>query len=342
VVIGGGTGQPRTIEALRLLHARIDCVVAMADDGGSTGVLRERTGVLPPGDVRKCLRALARDPQSLLARALDMRLPEAENHALGNLMLGAMAQLDGDMLAAIKALEAALGCVGNVWPSTLENVHLRGLTRDGREIVGEHMLGEAPCTLERAWLDTAAPAACEEAVSAILHADLVIIGPGSLYTSLLPNVLVPGIAAAIRATRAVRVFVCPKADTQGETWGLTASEYVEALYHHGLEGAIDVVLLHRVKSQAGVATRSFRRLTQDMIATDALTKLDSRYEFAHRLDPVFMRTVLAGEREQARIEALGPRVLARDYTCPTSPSSHRVEALADTLKAVLECRSQLR
>jgi uncharacterized cofD-like protein len=203
-------------------------------------------------------------------------------------------------------------------------------------------MGEGPCTIDRAWLDVADAEAYAPAVDAILGADMVVIGPGSLYTSLIPNLLVPGIARAIRETSALRVFVCPKADTQGETWGLAASEYVDALARHGLEDAIDVVLLHREHTDAGVGTRSFRRLTQGVIEADEERRNrygSASHAYALRLDPEHMRTVAAGLDEQAKIESYGALVLARDYTDPDSASSHNVRALTDALKGVLSCRS---
>ena len=225
VCVGGGTGQPQVLRALRGRGWDLAAVVAMADDGGSTGAIRRAMDAVPPGDVRNCLIALAADPDSPLARSFQRRLPVAANHPLGNLMLATLADESGSFLEAVATLERMLGCIGHVHPSTTENVTLQGITRDGRRISGEEMIGHGPCTLERVWLEPEAPEACAAAVDAIRSADLLILGPGSLFTSIIPNVLVPGIAQAIRETSATRIFVCPKADTQYESWGLAADEF---------------------------------------------------------------------------------------------------------------------
>jgi len=233
VSLGGGTGQSQVIRALRMLDCEISAVVAMADDGGSTGVIRREMGVVPPGDVRNCLVALAADPMGPVARAFQRRLPVASDHALGNLILATLDEECDSFVDAIEMCERMLGCVGSVLPSTQEFVALRGITCDGRPISGEELIGTSPCTIGRVCLEPERPEACPEAVAAILSADVIVMGPGSLFTSIIPNVLVPGIARALHDTSATRIFVCPKADTQYETWGLTADEYVRALYDHG-------------------------------------------------------------------------------------------------------------
>lgn len=333
VSVGGGTGQPTVLRALRRLGWDISAVVAMADDGGSTGRLRRETGTIPPGDLRKCLVALAGDTEQPLARALSRRLPYAENHALGNLVITALAEETGSFPEAVDTVGRALGCVGRVYPSTLDDVVLRGVTRDGRDLDGQALISHGPCTLSRVWLDPAAPTAYPGAVDAIMAADVVVVGPGSLFTSIIPNILVPGIARALRETLALRVFVCPKADTQGETWGLAADEYVEALLLHGMSGALDAVVVHRAKESSGLMTRTFHALTPAELARPEHVAGPREHGF---------HAVSATDEAISRIEALGPHVFLGDYTDPAVPAGHNVALLAETLREVVACRSRLR
>ncbi|MCI1665115.1 MAG: YvcK family protein [Atopobiaceae bacterium] len=342
VCVGGGTGQPCALRALRTLGYDLTAVVAMADDGGSTGRLRDQTGTIPPGDVRKCLVALADDPEGAAARAFGRRLPEADRHALGNLVISTLSEECGSFPEAVSICERWLGCVGHVLPSTLESVTLAGETRDGRLIEGQAALSHGPCTLSHAWLEPEAPAAYRPAVDAILSADLVVIGPGSLYTSIIPNLLVPDVAQAIRETHALRMFVCPKADTQGETWGLAADEYVDALEAHGLARAIDVVLLHRRHGDGGVVTRAFHALTADAVEADAAhgeTYDGIPLAYTRRLEPRGLRAVEAADHEVARIEDKGIAVRVADFDDGANPFAHDVGILADTISGVMGCRS---
>lgn len=159
VSIGGGTGQPRAIAALRHMGASIDSVVAMADDGGSTGVLRERAGILPPGDVRKCLSALAGDPECAFARAFAHRFPYIDDHALGNLVLTALAEETDSFSQAIRVCEELLRCVGHVHPSTLDPVTMSGVTVAGQQIHGQARISYGGNAMRRVWLDQQDPAA---------------------------------------------------------------------------------------------------------------------------------------------------------------------------------------
>lgn len=341
VSLGGGTGQPQVIQALRMLNYAISAVVAMADDGGSTGVLRREMGIVPPGDIRNCLVALAADPTAPLARSFQRRL---SGHALGNLILAVLNEEAGSFSEAVAICERMLGCVGSVFPSTEEFIELRGITRDGRTIAGEDMIGHGPCTLSRVWLEPSAPQAFPRAVEAILQADLVVMGPGSLFTSILPNVLVPGIAGAIKATHATRVFVCPKADTQYETWGLAADEYVEALFDHGLDGCVDAVLVHREPPEGGVVTRAFCALTaQDLAAGAARRAFEAARRSPHSEDVLkHIHAVRAHDDVLERLRSMVPVVVTRDFSLEGAPTAHDPVKLAQAIQGVSECRSQLR
>ena len=342
--MGGGTGQPQLIRALRMLDCDISAVVAMADDGGSTGEIRRAMGVVPPGDVRNCLVALAADPMGPLARAFQRRLPVAADHAVGNLLLATLDEECGSFLGAIEVCERMLGCVGHVYPSTQQSVSLHGRTRDGRTISGEELIGRAACTLGRVWLEPGRVEACGEAVRAIMEADVVVMGPGSLFTSIIPNLLVPDVLEALRETDATRVFVCPKADTQYESWGLSADEYVEALYEHGAEGCVDAVLVHRRRSEGGVPTRALKALTSEQIVADrALRAFNATRRGAHSEDVLpRVHDVRADDEALRRLGRLVPVVDVRDFDLAGAPTAHNPAVLADAVREVSECRSRHR
>lgn len=336
VSIGGGTGQPRLIAALRLMGARIDSVVAMADDGGSTGLLREQEHVVPPGDVRKCLSALAADPGAPLARAFSHRFPYIDDHALGNLLLVALAKETGSFTEAISACEGLLGCIGHVHPSTLELVSLSGRTRAGATVRGQARISYGGQTFERVWLEPADAVANDAAVRAILDADLVALGPGSLFTSIIPNVLVGGIRDALRATHAVRAFVCPKIDSLGETNGMSAADHVEALARHGLEGALDVVLVHR--AEAPELVYPYRKRAWELASERAAASGEgparddvvTAGEIAAAKEAPF-GPIRATDGDLERIRALAPRVIVRDFTAGGPPAVHDAGRLAAAL-----------
>ena len=346
VSIGGDTGQPNTIRALLALGCRVGAIVSMVDDGGSTGILRQEMGVNPPGDIRKCLVAMAAEPEGPLARAFGHRFGFADNHALGNLLIAGLTAETGSFAEAVAVCNRLLGCRGDVFPSTLDNVVLCGTTRDGMEFRGQATLGTGPCALSRVWLSPHEPEAFGPAVQAILDADVVVLGPGSLFTSVIPNLLVPGILGALRRTRAVRVYVCSMADMQGETWGLTAEEYVDALLAHGMEGCLDAVLLHRpASSDQGIATRSFQALTQEQVRDDAARRARS---LAPNVDgdpdpDWYFRPVQVTDDAVRRLEERVPLVIVRDFGDPELPTWHNLAKLTSVLRGVIEtCPSRRR
>lgn len=342
VSIGGGTGQPRLIAALRLMGAQIDSVVAMADDGGSTGLLREQEHVVPPGDVRKCLSALAADPEAPLARAFAHRFPYIDDHALGNLLLVALAKETNSFVEAIGVCERLLGCIGHVHPSTLEFVSLIGRTRAGETVRGQAQISYGVQTFERVWLEPADAAANEAAVRAILEADLVVLGPGSLFTSVIPNVLVHGIRDALRETAATCVFVCPKIDSLGETSGMSVADHVETLVRHGLEGVIDVALVHRAERPEFVYP--YQKRAWELVSARAAAEL--RDGSAEGAGVISAETIAAAKEapfgpiritaeDLERIRTLVPRVLVRDFTGEGSPAVHDAGRLAAALAEVM-------
>lgn len=304
VVIGGGTGAPASIKSLLSLGIETDVVVAMADDGGSTGELREVADVTAPGDIRKCICAFAANPDDPLTKAFKYRFPSANNHTLGNLMLSALEDASGSFVDAIKICEKLLDCQGHVYPSTLDHIKLQALTSEGEELNGQSEATRSKSTLKEVSLSCSngeKPSAFEPAAKAIRNADLIILGPGSLFTSILPNVLIPGIRDAIAESRASVVFVCGIADVQGETWGMSASDHVDALCRHGLSGLIDYVIINKT-------------------------------DLEHNVDVKF---VSANASELAKVQSMGPVAIVRELVEVQQPTWHSPALLREAFLEVI-------
>ncbi|MBO4365250.1 MAG: YvcK family protein [Eggerthellaceae bacterium] len=331
VVIGGGTGAPVSIRTLLSMGVETSAVVAMADDGGSTGILREEANVTPPGDIRKCLAAFAKDSQDPMTRAFKYRFEFAQNHTLGNLMLSALEYATGSFPVAIKICEEILHAQGNVHPSTLDKITLCGRTKDGRVIEGQARLCHSRTALDEVWLKqppdvTPYPVA----IKAICEADLIVLGPGSLFTSIIPSLLVPGVTDAIHSSKGKTLFVCGLADMQGETWGLSAEEHVEALMAHGMEGLLDFVLVHTTKPLDP------RRTARDFVAEN-IEVLDTSGKSMD--DVARIRSVSIDYEAARRIQKRGPRVIARNLADEVRPTWHDPKALRDAFTEVLRvCR----
>lgn len=334
VVIGGGTGAPMSIRTLLSLGVETSAVVAMADDGGSTGVLREEADVTPPGDIRKCIAAFAKDPSDPLVRAFKYRFAVARDHALGNLMLAALEDACGSFPEAIAVCERLLDAQGHVYPSTLDHVTLSARTRDGRLLDGQAVACHSRTALESVELHGSCGAVkpYAPALDAIRGADLIVLGPGSLFTSVIPNLLVPGVIDAIAQSRGRVLFVCSLADVQGETWGLTAREHVEALCAHGMEGLLDYVLVHssvplRAESPA---TDRFIAVSGSDLEHSSTSDLDD-YELANKTRPVAI-----SYRDMMAIQAKGPIVIARDLADPEHPTWHAPLAMREAFHQVIK------
>ena len=240
VAVGGGHGTAVTLRAARAYAGEITAVVSVADDGGSSGRLRELLDVVAVGDIRKCLVALAA-PSSLLGRSFEHRFEEGElaGHALGNLVLAGLVEAAGhDLVAGIDAAADLLGAVGRVLPATTERVVLKAELDEG-EVAGQVAVAAA-ARIRQVSLVPADASSPAEAVAALLGADQVVIGPGSLFTSILAAVAVPGIAEALRATTAQRVFVCNLRPQVPETEGYDLAQHLAALERHGV--VVDIVL----------------------------------------------------------------------------------------------------
>lgn len=240
VVIGGGTGLSIILRGLKQWTANLTAVVTVADDGGSSGRLRRELGVLPPGDFRNCMVALA-DVEPLMENLFQYRFnhgTELEGHSFGNLFIVAMSEVTGNFERALEESSRVLAVRGRVVPSTLANVTLCAEMEDAPTVLGESKISASGHRITRVYLQPENPPAYPSAVKAIEEADMVVVGPGSLYTSVLPNLLVKGIGDALCATRAMKVYVCNVATQPGETDGYTIRDHLEALLRH-LPGARD-------------------------------------------------------------------------------------------------------
>jgi uncharacterized cofD-like protein len=249
VAIGGGTGLSTLLRGLKHHSGNLTAIVTMADDGGSSGRLRRSLGLPPPGDLRSCLAALSED-EHLLTQLFQYRFVEGEEldgHSFGNLFIAAISGVTGSFDLGIQEAGRVLGIQGRVLPSTLSNVLLVAdktpeLDAQAVRVEGESRIPKFRGQVRRLYLEPSDPPAYPEAVHALLNADLIVIGPGSLYTSIIPNLLVPDIAHAVRASRAFRIYVCNVATQAGETDGYDCEAHSRALEEHAGPGLVDLVV----------------------------------------------------------------------------------------------------
>ncbi|PKM82304.1 MAG: hypothetical protein CVU89_04675 [Firmicutes bacterium HGW-Firmicutes-14] len=246
VVVGGGTGLSVLLRGLKKYTSNITAIVTVADDGGSSGKIRGEFGILPPGDIRNCLVALA-DKESLMEDLFQHRFSNGyglAGHSMGNLLIAAMTQIAGDFSTAVREMSRVLAIRGQVLPATLKHCSLCAELEDGSIIEGESKIPRTGKRIRRVFLK---PGDCEpvsEAYRAIYNADIIILGPGSLYTSVIPNLLVRGMADAITQSPAVAVYVCNIMTQPGETDGYKASDHVRAIHEHAGSGLIDYAVLN--------------------------------------------------------------------------------------------------
>ena len=234
VVIGGGSGLPNLLRGLKHMTSNITAVVTAADDGGSSGRLRSELGLLPPGDIRNCLVALA-DSEDVMQRLMDYRFSSnghLNGHSFGNILIAALAEIGGDFNRGLEIAGELLAIRGHVVPSTTEDVTLAASTMSGQRILGESRVGAAADPLRSLALLPPDAAAHPVAQQAIREADLVIIGPGSLYTSIVPNLLVKGISDAIAESCALKLYVCNVANEPGQTTGYSVTDHFDVIRHY--------------------------------------------------------------------------------------------------------------
>jgi uncharacterized cofD-like protein len=314
VAIGGGTGLSVLLRGLKEMTSNITAVVTVADDGGSSGKLRTEFGLPPMGDIRNCIAALA-DAEPAMTRLLQYRFPESDTaaevhgdggngatapgfagHALGNLLIAALTDITGDFEEAVRQSNRVLAVRGNVVPVAGQPITLHAELADGSTVEGETRIA-ASHGIRRVWISPIDIKPATDAINAIRNADLIVIGPGSLYTSLLPALLVPGIREALAGTGAPRLLVCNVATQVAETEGYTLSMHLGAFSSHGLDGLIDAVL--------------------------ANSNFQARQPANYPAAPVNIDLSLA--------EAAGPQIIARDVVADNNAHHHDSQKLAATI-----------
>ncbi len=252
VVIGGGTGLSSMLRGLKNHTTNLTAIVTVADDGGSSGMLRRNMGVLPPGDIRNCLTALS-DDEALLTQIFQYRFGEGaglNGHTLGNLLITALADITGSFEKAVAESGRVLAVKGRVLPATLHDVKLiadKSTNEDKSEIriTGESNIPLVEGRIKRVWLEPDNPLAFPPAVQAILNADLIIIGPGSLFTSILPNLLVPDLSEALKVSRATKFYICNVATQSGETDGFSTADHIHTIEKHLNQRIFDLVICNQ-------------------------------------------------------------------------------------------------
>lgn len=246
VTIGGGTGLAVLLQGLKSYTSNITAIVTVADDGGSSGKLREEFNVLPPGDIRNCLVALA-DAEPLMRKLFQFRFQDGEHlkgHSFGNLFITAMSKVAGDFEQAVKESSKVLAIRGKVIPSTLSKIKLVAEHKDGKVTEGESKIPEKMNPIKKVFLEPRGCEATEEALEAIRSADAIILGPGSLYTSIIPNLLINGIYQEISRTKALKIYVCNVMTQAGETESYKASDHLKAIIHHTTKDIVNTCIVN--------------------------------------------------------------------------------------------------
>jgi uncharacterized cofD-like protein len=323
VAIGGGTGLSTLLRGLKR-HTQLSpyadsysdlageypfeisdltAIVTVTDDGGSSGRLRKHMNMLPPGDLRNCMVALSED-EHLLSRLFQYRFESGEGlegHSLGNLFLAALTAVTGDFALAVKTSSQILATRGHLYPATNSNVMLKALMDDGSTVMGETNITASKRRIERLMLEPPNAPALPEAVEAILAADVITLGPGSLYTSLVTNLLVKGIGDALRAAQGLRVFVCNLMTQANESVHLTASQHIERIYEHTGGPIFDYALVNAAPISEEARTR---------YAAEGAEQIETDIE---------------------RIEALGVRCIPGNFLYAHGVLRHDYERVADVL-----------
>jgi uncharacterized cofD-like protein len=314
VAVGGGTGLATLLRGLKEYTANLTAIVTVADDGGSSGVLRRELGVLPPGDVRNCIAALA-DAEPLMTKLFQYRFSDGSGlagHSFGNLFIVAMSGVVGNFEDAIRQTSRVLAVRGQIIPSTLANVTLCARTDDSRTIEGESSIGvgKGNGRIHEVYLSPKNPPAHPEAVRAILEADLIILGPGSLYTSILPNLLVQGVRRALNASPATKVYVCNVATQPGETDGFHVGDHIAAIQKHIGRDLLQYVIANNNLSSSIRKAAESRPVRVDdhindgirLILADVVSEQNRYHHDSTKLAQTLMRIYY--ERDQAELPPL--------------------------------------
>jgi len=260
VAIGGGTGLSTMLRGLKQYSSNLTALVTVADDGGGSGVLREDLGMLPPGDIRNCILALA-DTEPIMQKLLQYRFQDGmlKGQSFGNLFLAAMDGISDSFEEAVKKMSDVLAVTGTVLPITLDDVRLCAETDDGSTILGEFNIGhrdlEDKSRIKRVFLNQPNVKPLGEAIEAIMESDIVVLGPGSLYTSIIPNLLVDGVCEALQRTKAIIVYVCNVMTQPCETEGYALSDHIRAIEKHSKKGIIDYCIVNTAHIPDDMAQR---------------------------------------------------------------------------------------
>jgi len=308
VTIGGGHGLSHLIFGLKEYTSNITAIVTVADSGGSSGRLREEFNIVAPGDIRNCLVALA-DAPALMGQLFQFRFSEnseLRGHNFGNLFLTAMVQLtDGDFERAVKETSRVLAIRGKVVPSTVSNIHLIAEYEDGTRTKGEAKIPNPNSHIKHLFLTDRDAYPTRDALEAIADADVVILGPGSLYTSVIPNLIIRGVSEAIAKSRAFRIYVCNVMTQHGETDGYTASDHVRAIIDHANKDILDACLINNAQAPKDALGRyeeevsfpvvadidKIRRMGYKVEATDLLGVTDYVRHDSSKLNAAIIRLI---------------------------------------------------
>ncbi|TGB02300.1 gluconeogenesis factor YvcK family protein [Halobacillus salinus] len=246
VVIGGGTGMPVLLRGLKHLPIHLSAIVTVADDGGSSGRLRDELRIPAPGDIRNVVAALS-DAEPMLLELFQHRFAEGNGlsgHSMGNLLLAAMSSMTGDFYRGIKEISHVLNVRGSIYPIANHSMNLHAEMEDGTIVTGESSIPKQNKKIKRVFVSPTPVQPLPEAVDAIKSADLIVISPGSLYTSILPNIIIPEIGQALRETSANVTYICNVMTQNGETSGYTAADHLQALFDHIGNDVIQSVVVH--------------------------------------------------------------------------------------------------
>ena len=262
VAIGGGTGLSTMLRGLKSHTKNLTAIVTVADDGGGSGMLRQDLGMPPPGDIRHCMEALA-NAEPVMQQLLTYRFPQGSGNltgqSFGNLILAALNGISDSFDEAVSKMSQVLAITGRVLPVTNADVVLEAAFENGARVQGESKICDfkkaQDCRIESVRLLPEHPKALPEAVRAIQEADLILLGPGSLYTSVIPNLLVDGISEAVCASKATKIYICNIMTQDGETEGMTASDHVKALLRHSGPGLVDLCLCNSAPVRPGLVAR---------------------------------------------------------------------------------------
>jgi uncharacterized cofD-like protein len=318
VAIGGGTGLSTLLRGLKGYSANITAIVAVADDGGSSGRLRQQLGIVPPGDIRNCIAALA-DAEPLMTQLMQYRFPPGsglDDHAFGNLFIAAMTAVTGDFEEAVRESNRVLAVRGQVLPATSVPLNLGAVLASGRHLQGQVAISHAEEEIDQVTIEPADVRASPEALERILEADMIVIGPGSLFSSVLPNLLISDIRDAIEAANGVRVYVCNVATQPGETGSFSAASHLEALFRHVGDDLFDYALLNgnvsarRPEGWLGqpveVDERHLEELPVTVIEEDLVDVTN-----AHRHDSAKLAAALMRLQQEERAERVRHRRIRR-------------------------------